>query len=260
MSSCDSFKNPGVWDVGSAILLAFGIMASYIPQQIKIIRRKTLEGLSPYFLVLMNLGATCPFASLLLLSNNLYHCCATEVTLFECGNGAMGLVQTGVACLGPLILITLGAIFARSSREEHEKAMRMLYVVLGFDAIVSILVVLLFRRAQYFQVLANVLGSIALLLGILQYVPQLLTTYKLKHAGTLSIATMLIQMPGGYFWCITLMLRDGANWTAWGSLFAASTLQLVLMLMAAYYTFSNSKSEAATEIEANEPILQREAL
>ena len=45
---------------------------------------------------------------------------------------------------------------------------------------------------------ANFLGIMSAALAAVQYIPQIWTTYLLKHAGSLSILMMCIQTPGGF--------------------------------------------------------------
>ena len=47
------------------------------------------------------------------------------------------------------------------------------------------------------------------LLTVIKYVPQIYTTFRLKHPGTLSIGMMCIQTPGGFVFTATLFFTKG---------------------------------------------------
>ena len=49
---------------------------------------------------------------------------------------------------------------------------------------------------------------------MVQYTPQLLHTFRIKHVGALSIPMMLIQTPGGILMVISVALRPGTDWTS----------------------------------------------
>jgi len=44
----------------------------------------------------------------------------------------------------------------------------------------------------------DMLGIISLLLSFLQFIPQILETYKLQEVGALSVTSMLMQTPGKF--------------------------------------------------------------
>lgn len=83
---------------------------------------------------------------------------------------------------------------------------------------------------------ANVLGVMAAILAAVQYIPQIWTTYHLKHVGSLSIPMMCIQTPGGFVFAASLFARLGwGGWSSWGIFVLTATMQGVLLSMAIYY-------------------------
>jgi uncharacterized protein with PQ loop repeat len=54
---------------------------------------------------------------------------------------------------------------------------------------------------------ATFLGVSSALLAAIQYLPQLVHTYRIKLVGALSIATMIMQSPGSVFFVISIALR-----------------------------------------------------
>lgn len=83
---------------------------------------------------------------------------------------------------------------------------------------------------------ANLLGLMAALLAAVQYVPQIWTTYHLRHVGSLSIPMMLIQTPGGLLFALSLFLRLGwGGWSSWGIFLLTALMQGSLLTLAIYY-------------------------
>ena len=83
---------------------------------------------------------------------------------------------------------------------------------------------------------ANALGLMAALLAAIQYLPQIYTTYHLKHIGSLSIPMMCMQTPGGLLFAGSLFVRLGwAGWSSWGIFLLSAVMQGILLAMAIYY-------------------------
>jgi uncharacterized protein with PQ loop repeat len=78
---------------------------------------------------------------------------------------------------------------------------------------------------------ANFLGIQATLLASLQYIPQIWTTWRLKHVGSLSILMMCIQTPGSFIWAISLASREGTKWSSWVIYIVTGILQGCLLVM-----------------------------
>ncbi|KAI3404661.2 hypothetical protein KGF56_002557 [Candida oxycetoniae] len=79
--------------------------------------------------------------------------------------------------------------------------------------------------------IANVNGLLSAALTIVKYVPQINTTYHLKHPGTLSIGMMCIQTPGGFVFAATLMFTKGSHWSSYVSYLVAAILQGTLLTL-----------------------------
>lgn len=107
---------------------------------------------------------------------------------------------------------------------------------------------------------ANVLGIMAALLAAVQYIPQIWTTYHLKHVGSLSIPMMCIQTPGGFVFAASLFARLGwAGWSSWGIFVLTASMQGILLYLAIYYEIQAHKSGIETPTSPP-PILGRSHL
>jgi hypothetical protein len=83
--------------------------------------------------------------------------------------------------------------------------------------------------------LASILGSISLLLNILQFLPQIRATYRRKHAGALSVPAMCMQAPGSLVFSYTLSRSPGTNASTWASYAVGGILQGTLLALCLYY-------------------------
>ena len=83
---------------------------------------------------------------------------------------------------------------------------------------------------------ANFLGVMAAILAGIQYVPQIWTTYRLKHVGSLSIPMMCIQTPGGFLFAASLYARLGMQgWSTWFIYILTAGMQGSVLAMGIYY-------------------------
>jgi uncharacterized protein with PQ loop repeat len=113
---------------------------------------------------------------------------------------------------------------------------------------------------EYLPTWANILGVMAALLAAVQYIPQIWTTYHLKHVGSLSIPMMCIQTPGGFVFAGSLFARLGwAGWSSWGIFVLTATMQGVLLSLAIYYEVRAHSSGTDTP-KSPSPLLGRSHL
>lgn len=83
---------------------------------------------------------------------------------------------------------------------------------------------------------ANFLGIMAAALAAVQYLPQIWTTYRLKHVGSLSIPMMCIQTPGGFLFAASLYARLGPEgWSTWAIYLLTALMQGCVLFLGVYY-------------------------
>lgn len=96
--------------------------------------------------------------------------------------------------------------------------------------------VIFIAAPRYLSLWANILGVMAAALAAVQYLPQIWTTYHLKHVGSLSIPMMCIQTPGGLLFAASLFGRLGSRgWSTWAIYLLTACMQGTLLGMALYY-------------------------
>ena len=96
------------------------------------------------------------------------------------------------------------------------------------------------------DVWANVLGIMATVLAGIQYLPQIYTTYTLKHVGSLSIPMMCIQTPGGVLFAVSLFARLGwGGWSTWMIYVLTAIMQGIVLTMGIYYEVAARRAHRA---------------
>lgn len=140
---------------------------------------------------------------------------------------------------------------AEADAEIDPKVSRTTAVVVGlaccFHAalIVVISAALFTSHPQALNHWANILGVMAAMLAAVQYLPQIWTTWRIKHVGSLSIPMMCIQTPGGVIFAISLYSRLGLRgWSTWGIFVLSALMQGSLLAMAMYFEIARENAEA----------------
>ena len=91
---------------------------------------------------------------------------------------------------------------------------------------------------------ANFLGIMGAVLAAVQYIPQIWTTWHLKHVGSLSIPMMCIQTPGGFLFAGSLFARLGwEGWSTWFIYLMTAGMQGCLLGMGIYFEYSKNRQQ-----------------
>ncbi|KAK1749842.1 hypothetical protein QBC47DRAFT_130689 [Echria macrotheca] len=241
-------------------VIVIGMLISYLPQHVRIIKRGTSEGISPYFVLLGTTSATSAFANILLLPQSRQDvACCKELETFHCVAGLLGIAQLGVQWICFTFIFVLFLVFFRYNPandpdneeledvdEQNPRWQTALLVasltLLHGLAVIVVTGILATVAPDKLAIWANVLGVMAALLAAVQYIPQIWTTYHLKHVGSLSIPMMCIQTPGGFVFAGSLFARLGlAGWSSWGIFVLTATMQGILLYMAIHYEIAARK-------------------
>lgn len=253
INHCEKLQAPSYLNLSLSIFILLGILISYLPQHYRIIHRRTSSGLSPYFVLLGTISGTCAFANILVLpASRADVACCSSVSTFECFAGLLGIAQVGVqwSCFFAILLLFL-IFFPRD--EVLPGASKMpswrTALIVAFTCLAHLVLVILtsfyliIERPSYLLAWANTLGIMAAVLALIQYFPQIWTTYHLKHVGSLSIPMMLIQTPGSFVWAGSLAARLGREgWSTWGVYVVTGCLQGCLLVMGIYFEFQARKA------------------
>lgn len=238
---CSVYEGASVTNFVILVLITFGIFISYVPQYRRIYIKRTSEGLSKNFLLLGSSSSLFTVTNIILISSKARACCKT-LSSFNCVNSQLNLVQISVQCSCAIIILLLVLLLTRDSvkqdLEEYKRIEQVGWIVAfhGFLCLVQIIWGL-YGSTNTLYSIANTNGLLSTLLTVIKYVPQIYTTYLLKHPGTLSVGMMRIQTPGGAIFALTLYFTKGSHWSSWFSYFVAVCLQGTLLGLCTYYQY-----------------------
>lgn len=117
--------------------------------------------------------------------------------------------------------------------------------------VIIVTAVLEYVAPDRLDIWAPILGMMGAALAAVQYIPQIWTTYHLKHVGSLSIPMMCIQTPGGFLFAASLMARLGwGGWSSWGIFLLTATMQGILLALAIYYEVQ-ARKDSTDNLYAN---------
>jgi len=264
---CEELSHPSKANFGISLFILCGILVSYLPQHIRIIRQRSSYGLSPYFVLLGEVSGTCAFANILTLPQSTADlACCKDISGFACFAGLLGMAQVGTqwACFSIIVLLFL-IFFPRPKDVEAsgvpDPKAPSLKTALLVGALCLVHAVVTFILSTYFIILhpsglqawANILGILSTILAAIQYFPQIYTTFRLKAVGSLSIPMMCIQTPGSFVWAASLAARLGSSgWSAWGIYLVTGCLQGTLLIIAIYFELVARKQRREAEAQSTE--------
>jgi len=96
-------------------------------------------------------------------------------------------------------------------------------------------------RTSFISIWATFLGVSSAILAAIQYMPQIVRTYRLKLVGALSIPMMCIQSPGAIAMILSIALRPGTNWTSWITFAVGGAMQATLLVMCLIWRYRQRK-------------------
>lgn len=255
---CSIFEGASKVNFAFLVLITLGIIVSYLPQYHRIYIKKTSEGLSTNFLLLGSSSSIFTLTNIILVSSRARHCCYIgALNFFNCLNSQLNLIQIGIQCTCAILILVLVLLQTRHSiKQDREEYARIVTVgkIVALHGIVSILEVFigLFSSRNILINIAQINGLLSTLLTMMKYFPQITTTYRLKHPGTLSIGMMCIQTPGGFIFTATLFFTKGSHWSSWVSYLVAALLQGTLLILCIYYVYIKNEGVLAEILERRE--------
>jgi hypothetical protein len=91
---CSKLASPNIPVFTLSVVVVVGIFVSYLPQHLRIIIRRSSEGLSPYFVLLGTTSSTFAIANILTLPKSQADIeCCYSISRFACIAGLLGIAQ-----------------------------------------------------------------------------------------------------------------------------------------------------------------------
>jgi uncharacterized protein with PQ loop repeat len=239
-----------LWIILGTLLLV-GIIGSFVPQYIEFYKKKSNEGISSYFMFVSTLSTNASFVNAMIFYRDAFDSCLGEnqmekINSSECYGEILGFLQILTLWLCLLVQYSLFIYYAHNNRnpnippnyQNNKEFDRIVFVIhllisVGFIAIG----IFVDTKKMDHHTYAHMMGLISLIGGVTQYLPQLYKTFRYKRIGSLSIISMMIQVPGSYVWVIFLFFQSSSNLTTWIPYLVSGTLQLILFLMCLYIKY-----------------------
>ena len=236
---CEELNKGTSFTLFLSLAVTFGTVASYLPQHYRIIQLKSSAGLSPLYMLLGGISSFSTVVNSLILHAPTFHCMG-HVSLGCFLNGIIPLVQVTSQWLCFFLIVVLCIVyFPPEQKEENEgeawaqakRCCAVLSVYMG----ASLILALLLMPTSRAQVFARVLGILAVVVSVIQFVPQIWRTMHLRQVGALSIPAMCIQAPGSFVFCLAIALTPKSDWSTWLPYFVGGCLQGTLLVLCLRY-------------------------
>jgi uncharacterized protein with PQ loop repeat len=99
-------------------------------------------------------------------------------------------------------------------------------------------------------------GTFATFMCVAQYVPQMITTCRLKSSGSLSLALLAMQSPGGFLNAAFMWFGQGDDWTTWISILAAAVQQAILLGICIFFKVQKKRQrQDPSDASMSDPLL-----
>ncbi|KAI9596313.1 hypothetical protein BDF19DRAFT_438727 [Syncephalis fuscata] len=130
--------------------------------------------------------------------------------------------------------------------QEWATAQLLTRLVLGwmlFTVMASLIMTMTIDGTTFIYVYrwAQLLGVINLSTIIMQFIPQLWTTWRCKEIGALSMGFLSFQLMVGIPFTYVLIRQDGADWSTWTPSFILTFFQIILFSLCLFYYINNSR-------------------
>jgi len=203
------YEEPTVLNIFVGVFLITGITISYIPQYVAIIRARSSDGINFGMLALSLLSAFLSGINAGVLNWPEVVCCL-DLTTPQCFKNNLSTEQIFSGLICTTILYTLFLVYFKTEEtkdETHETRQRrknlamgtyvgVIVLSIGLSITAGVLYYNVHLRGSILQVIAKVLGLVSAVLIVVQWTPQIYTTYKMKSPGSLSVLMLILQIPG----------------------------------------------------------------
>jgi len=226
--------------------LTVGVIVALLPQVITLIRRKNVSGLSALSCALNYLSNMATLSNESFLQWDVFGCCSYKpfVTCIDL------ILPFITICPTPVLLFVIYLLYvyyAETSEVALGDSSYIKYVKLGFLFTVAAtavtvgvgfaLVYTVGSQHEGFIYYAVSLGTIAAVLQIVTYAPQIWTTFHTKKSGSLSIASLAFQIPGSLLVCYFQGIVYKQSWSTWLPYLCSAFQQIILIVLCIFFHF-----------------------
>lgn len=229
------------------IVLISGSTISIIPQIISFIKGRSNYGMSVLTLVLISFGQFALLLNYVILNpfdfinfytqplKNVFPNLMSFMTFF-----ALWYTYLGNAYLNFIFYDKK----VRANRSSHDIRIQRIsnlvftMILFGGDFIILVVYYIFMMSGINSKVVDGygiTLGIICSAISFVQYIPQIVTTCRLRGPGTLSLAMLLMQAPGGLANVYMIAFVNKKNWSTWLPIFVACCQQFLLIAIIIFF-------------------------
>jgi hypothetical protein len=233
------------------VVLVLGLVISYFFQFLSFFRLKSSKGMSSFSLGLALLSSMLTFTNFLILHWTTVICCAC-VDYGRCMTANLTPLQLFANVLSLLFVYSAFlwyyplepfSIYRLQRKREYLRAQIILGLViliaLIFSATSATLYYGLNLSAKTLATFGRAIGILSAIVVVVQWTPQIFTTFQLGSAGSLSVVMLLIQLPGCLLTVFFQAVIGGADITTWGPYLVSAINTMILIVMCGVFWLRN---------------------
>lgn len=232
--------------IGSVIFI--GTVISVIPQILNLVRKKSNYGLNPMFVCLTNLGHFSVMTNIICMHTSDFPG-LFQISVVRCLPTFLTFLNAFIMWVCYHSVIYLNIIFfdqeprvkrgMKTLRRERKFAIGFTSsLLITFVAVTTAFYVLIFLKGMNtdsLHMVGHVCGVAAMCIGIAQYLPQMITTIRLRDHGSLSLVMLAIQFPGGFANALFMLFGQHEKWSSWLSTMSAAFQQMILFIICMFF-------------------------
>jgi uncharacterized protein with PQ loop repeat len=250
------FETGGIGWLVIGLLIGLGAIISVVPQIALIISQRSSFGLNSVTLFITSFGQFILLLNIVCLRSADF-VGLSQYPFSETIGRLMTFINQACLWLGTLPIVFLNCVFfdrvPRAARpletvRADQYFNRVFTLVLPglalfLAAAFAVGIVLYGIGSLYVVNMGKFFGTVAGLTCIAQYLPQVITTCKLKSSGSLSLILLSIQAPGGLLNSMFMAIGQGENWTTYISILATAIQQFFLLGLCLFFKLRKKRRE-----------------
>ena len=225
--------------VGSCILIY--TFFSMLPQPLRIIKKRSSMGVSPFFLLLISINTITGFINSTIINYPYMQSCPS-IGYDACIPSLLSWGQCVLMMVMYIITFTLFFIFYDDKKSKEWKIVIIYYVFyllfLTVSIVMTILSVTVIGNCSSFSLIfAHTCGIVGCIIVCIQFLPQIYTTFKNKSSGSLSLVANLSQSVGMVVVIVFMGVSTEQDFSAYLKFIVGSVIQFMLSCMQIYYDY-----------------------
>jgi len=261
MESNCSFQERSIIAYIIGCFLIFGVMISYIPQHLAIIKRRSSQGISWITIFLANISTCSNTINAVLEQWDTLTCCF-EFGFWKCNASLLSIYQISVGWFNSLLLFILVLLFFPKEIDIRNKRVAIIswwiYVVGLIFLSSGAGGILLYKEGSNSKVVSDYafsFGIISTVAILCQWTPQIWKTWNAKEVGSLSIMMLLLQAPGSFIVVIFQGILYRESVSTWLTFLLTGIQQTILLILCLVFEFrrrQKTKLNQQETIQADE--------